>query len=232
MVQSGGDLEEGDENPLEEVDSDEEPVPRSDLRLPSISRLQNASPSTASTSSTPSLLSTPSSQAALSNTSKSSSNSSFFSFSRRSVSSPARKEEHPLFVTWNTISSRGHKSLRGCIGTFDPLELSSGLRSYALTAYIPLPDSPDPNLELKVSVLSLPGLLTTRVSPPSRFRNSLPSRPPSPSSQPSLPRPTHSTGPSVPTAYASPSLTTANATALHICQTLLLSKGGPRKRHL
>lgn len=138
VLQSGGDLEEGDENPLEEVDSDEEPVPRSDLRLPSISRLQNASPSTASTSSTPSSLSTTSSQAALSNTSKSSSNSSFFSFSRRSVSSPARKEEHPLFVTWNTISSRGHKSLRGCIGTFDPLELSSGLRSYALTAYIPL----------------------------------------------------------------------------------------------
>lgn len=142
VLQNGADLEDGDEESLEEVDSDEDqivaPVPRSDLRLPSMSRLQNVSPSTASTSSTPSSLSTTSSQAALNNTSKSSSNSSFFSFSRRSGSSPARKQEHPLFVTWNTVSSRGYKSLRGCIGTFDPLELASGLKSYALTAYIPL----------------------------------------------------------------------------------------------
>ena len=142
LLENGRDSDDGDEDPLEEVDSDEDPivapVPRSDLRLPSISRLQNASPSTASTSSTPSSLSTPSSQAALSNTSKSSSSSSFFSFSRRSASSPARKEEHPLFVTWNTVSTLGRKSLRGCIGTFDPLELAGGLRSYALTAYIPL----------------------------------------------------------------------------------------------
>jgi AMME syndrome candidate gene 1 protein len=43
-------------------------------------------------------------------------------------------EESPLFVTWNTVSSRGHKTLRGCIGTFEPQELESGLRSYALTS--------------------------------------------------------------------------------------------------
>lgn len=131
-----------DESALEEVDSDEDqleaPIPRSELLLPSVSRLQNnVSPSTGSSSSTPSSLSTTSSRAALGESSKSSSISSFFSFSPRPQASPARKEEeHPLFVTWNTVSSRGHQSLRGCIGTFDPLELSTGLKNYALTAYI------------------------------------------------------------------------------------------------
>jgi len=46
-----------------------------------------------------------------------------------------RREATPLFVTWNTVSRGGHKSLRGCIGTFEPLELEEGLRSYALTRY-------------------------------------------------------------------------------------------------
>ncbi|EMR11810.1 hypothetical protein PNEG_00236 [Pneumocystis murina B123] len=40
----------------------------------------------------------------------------------------------PLFVTWNIISSSGHKSLRGCIGTFKPQPLKHGLRYYALTS--------------------------------------------------------------------------------------------------
>ena len=129
------------EDECEEQESEEEvvrqPVPRN-LQLPSISRLQAASPSSASTVSTPSSLSTTSSQAALGGNSKSSSKSSFFSFSRRSQQpSPARQEEeYPLFVTWNTISSRGHKTLRGCIGTFDAKELSEGLASYSLTAYV------------------------------------------------------------------------------------------------
>jgi AMMECR1 domain-containing protein len=39
-----------------------------------------------------------------------------------------------LFVTWNLVSSGG-KKLRGCIGTFEPLPLARGLKSYALTAY-------------------------------------------------------------------------------------------------
>ena len=143
-----------DESAAEEVDSDEDqleaPIPRSGLLLPSISRLQNnVSPASGSASSTPSSLSTTSSRAALGDTSKSSSISSFFSFSHRPQPSPARKEEeHPLFVTWNTVSSRGYTSLRGCIGTFDPLELSAGLKSYALTAYIfsfPLHPFPSPH---------------------------------------------------------------------------------------
>ncbi|KTW29194.1 hypothetical protein T552_04102 [Pneumocystis carinii B80] len=40
----------------------------------------------------------------------------------------------PLFVTWNIISPSGHKSLRGCIGTFKPQPLKHGLRYYALTS--------------------------------------------------------------------------------------------------
>lgn len=44
------------------------------------------------------------------------------------------ERHHPLFVTWNTVSKSGHKSLRGCLGTFEAQELSAGLRSYALTS--------------------------------------------------------------------------------------------------
>lgn len=106
------------------------------LQLPSISRLQAPSPGTpsSSSSSTPSSLSTPASSVQ----SKSSSATSFFSFSRSKQPSPLKvesEEYHPLFITWNLISRRsGHKSLRGCIGTFDAQELANGLRSYALTA--------------------------------------------------------------------------------------------------
>lgn len=57
-----------------------------------------------------------------------SSRSSLFSFGRRQ-----RREAHPLFVTWNTLSRSGHKSLRGCIGTFEAQDLEAGLKSYALT---------------------------------------------------------------------------------------------------
>ena len=133
-------LEDGEEE--EEADDGPPSKPaRSGLRLPTFNRLQAASPSSGSSSSTPSSLSTASSRAALGDASKSSSNTSFFSFgSRRSQQpSPAarpREEEYPLFVTWNTISPRGNKSLRGCIGTFDAQELSTGLKSYALTAYV------------------------------------------------------------------------------------------------
>lgn len=120
-----------------------------DLRLPSISRLQQSpsSSSSASFSSTPSSLSTTSSRADVSSSSaasKSSSKSSFFNFGSGQRSPPStanskmERQEHPLFVTWNTVSERtGNKSLRGCIGTFDAVDLGSGLKSYALTAYEP-----------------------------------------------------------------------------------------------
>lgn len=48
------------------------------------------------------------------------------------------QEDHPLFVTWNTLSRSGEKRLRGCIGTFEPLDLEEGLGSYALTRYLPI----------------------------------------------------------------------------------------------
>ncbi|KAI0921273.1 hypothetical protein AcW1_004699 [Taiwanofungus camphoratus] len=49
---------------------------------------------------------------------------------------PARfpDEKYPLFVTWNTRSSRPGKAprLRGCIGTFEPISIREGLAEYAL----------------------------------------------------------------------------------------------------
>ena len=140
------DVEDGDEDAVENLPGrDAQPKPTSPttkngLRLPSILRLQASPAASASPApSTPSSLSTASSSAALGDESKSSSNSSFFSFGRSKQTSPLppppREEEHPLFVTWNTVSQRsGHKSLRGCIGTFEAHELSRGLRDYALTA--------------------------------------------------------------------------------------------------
>ncbi|KAL9611817.1 MAG: hypothetical protein Q9167_003544, partial [Letrouitia subvulpina] len=147
-----GDPSSDDDGDDDEPPRPEQPTPVSTLRLPSISRLQaSSSSSSASTASTPSTLSASSSRQALSEaSSKTSSSSSFFlSFSRRSHQpSPSvvpKEERYPLFVTWNTISSRSHhhhhhyhhhqhRTLRGCIGTFDAQDLSSGLKNYALTA--------------------------------------------------------------------------------------------------
>ncbi|KAF8211481.1 AMMECR1 domain-containing protein [Mycena galopus ATCC 62051] len=43
-------------------------------------------------------------------------------------------DKYPLFVTWNTRSSRPGRAprLRGCIGSFDPLTLHDGLQEFAL----------------------------------------------------------------------------------------------------
>lgn len=50
-------------------------------------------------------------------------------------SRPPCNQNLPLFVTWSTISrNSGRKSLRGCIGTFEPQELQHGLAAYALTS--------------------------------------------------------------------------------------------------
>lgn len=40
----------------------------------------------------------------------------------------------PLFVTWNTRSSRSGRPsrLRGCIGNFEPMPIREGLAEYAL----------------------------------------------------------------------------------------------------
>jgi AMME syndrome candidate gene 1 protein len=56
----------------------------------------------------------------------------------RSRYKPLDGTSFPLFVTWNTISARsGNKSLRGCIGTFEAQELEFGLKTYALTSFVP-----------------------------------------------------------------------------------------------
>jgi len=47
---------------------------------------------------------------------------------------PNAPSEAPLFVTWETISSDESRRLRGCIGTFEPLELEEGLKTYARIA--------------------------------------------------------------------------------------------------
>ncbi|KZL72082.1 ammecr1 family protein [Colletotrichum incanum] len=69
--------------------------------------------------------------------------------------------ESPLFVTWNTISPRsGHRSLRGCIGTFEAQDLEDGLSSYALTSALhdmrfpPVEASELPSLEVAVTLLT------------------------------------------------------------------------------
>jgi uncharacterized protein (TIGR00296 family) len=70
-------------------------------------------------------------------------------------------EAHPLFVTWNTISRGSHeRRLRGCIGTFEPLSLSTGLSSYALTSafddtrFAPISKRELPSLECAVTLLT------------------------------------------------------------------------------
>lgn len=99
-----------------------------------IARLLNSARS--ATSSSSSLPST--SSGASSTGSRSTGESAATTPSSSEVSLPSTKqkkrEKHPLFVTWNKHSARsGHKSLRGCIGTFGALELEHGLSSYALT---------------------------------------------------------------------------------------------------
>jgi hypothetical protein len=110
-------------------------------RLPAISRL--LSPSTASSSSVPSASSsTPSlnttASSATSVSSKSNEKTGILNLDGRLGNnnrvSSSLAEEYPLFVTWDTKSRSGHKSLRGCIGTFEAQELDDGLRSYALTS--------------------------------------------------------------------------------------------------
>lgn len=89
---------------------------------------QSSLPSTRSTAS-----STPSGSSGAEDT-PATSRSSLFSLgrSRRNTS----QQRYPLFVTWNVVNRSGHKTLRGCIGTFEAQDLESGLRSYALTRYV------------------------------------------------------------------------------------------------
>ncbi|RMZ18626.1 hypothetical protein D0859_17234 [Hortaea werneckii] len=110
----------------------------SSAKPPAISRLlhrsrggsesssQSSLPSTRSTAS-----STPSGSSGTEDT-PATSRSSLFSLGRRRRETP-HQQRYPLFVTWNVVNRSGHKTLRGCIGTFEAQDLEQGLRSYALT---------------------------------------------------------------------------------------------------
>ncbi|KAH6637538.1 ammecr1 family protein [Boeremia exigua] len=85
--------------------------------------------------------------------------------SMTSLGSALQKEEsaqgeYPLFVTWNTLSRSGDKRLRGCIGTFEPLDLEEGLSSYALTSafddgrFSPVTARELPSLQAAVTLLT------------------------------------------------------------------------------
>lgn len=140
--EEGSDYEDAEENEdAEMTDADVEETPPT-ARPAAISRLLNRDTSAASSSSSlPSTRSGASSTQSqrdrsgadtpASSSSSVRSRSSLFSFARRRRSDKA--DEKPLFVTWNTVSRSGYKSLRGCIGTFEPQEIEYGLRSYALT---------------------------------------------------------------------------------------------------
>jgi len=75
----------------------------------------------------------PSGTSTPSSTSSSSLEPSTAATTPNSSSTSLEIDESPLFVTWNTVDSNG-TSLRGCIGTFESLPLSTGLSSYALTS--------------------------------------------------------------------------------------------------
>lgn len=126
---------------------------RSTLQLPSISRVRDSTPSSASGTSTPSSANSTSTQATTPGPSTPDLRPSYAS----TVSVTA---SYPIFVTWSVISRPGHKSLRGCIGTFDPLPLQRGLSQYSLTAafedtrFSPIPRSLLPSLSCSLTLLA------------------------------------------------------------------------------
>ncbi|GAM83166.1 hypothetical protein ANO11243_011520 [Dothideomycetidae sp. 11243] len=157
-----GDTEDDDaDSHLDDEDMTDVDVPSAQSPKPAaISRLLNSSSSSKSSSagSSASSLTALRSGSSKSSTpatasSKSSSLSSFFSRS-------SHEESHPLFITWNTLSKSGHKSLRGCIGTFEPQPLSTALNDYALTSafedhrFNPIPASLLPSLQVCVTLLT------------------------------------------------------------------------------
>ncbi|KAK5939651.1 hypothetical protein PMZ80_008030 [Knufia obscura] len=126
------------------------------LQLPPISRLlDSATPSSQSTVSTPSSASVNSSITQLTSTTSVDEIAPPTYASRLSVT-----ESYPMFVTWNTLSRSGHKSLRGCIGTFEPLPLEKGLETYALTSafddtrFSPIPADLLPRLSCSLTLLA------------------------------------------------------------------------------
>ncbi|KAE8351031.1 AMMECR1 domain-containing protein [Aspergillus coremiiformis] len=133
------------------------------MKLPNISRLQSQISSDSSSATTPSTASSNSSHSVLS----SSTVTTMTTPSSQSLQSDAsnwrrqreKDRQYPLFVTWNTVSKSGRKSLRGCIGTFETQELAAGLKSYALTSafedsrFSPIPANTLPSLSCSLTLL-------------------------------------------------------------------------------
>lgn len=106
--------------------------PPKGLQIPTVTHLQSQASSVSSTAAT-----TPSNA---SHTSSISGSTAITTPSPQSDTLGSRqqapRQKFPLFVTWNTLSRSGHKSLRGCIGTFETQDLEAGLKAYSLTSYV------------------------------------------------------------------------------------------------
>ncbi|KAH1335132.1 hypothetical protein KXV68_000903 [Aspergillus fumigatus] len=160
--------EEDDDDADEELDTTQRGSMKSkssrphSIKLPSVSRLQSQlSSDSSSVSTTPSVMSTSSSRSILSGSTAATTPISESTQPEMAETRQQRlhDQRYPLFVTWNTLSKNGHKSLRGCIGTFDAHELAEGLRAYALTSafedsrFSPIPQSLLPSLSCSLTLL-------------------------------------------------------------------------------
>lgn len=140
--------EEDDEEPRQSVNDDDDSGdskrlfqasnrPKA-LKIPSVNRLQSqVSSDSSSAATTPSCASNKSFNSQLSSSTAVTTpdSQSDVPGSRNN----SKDQRYPLFVTWNTLSRSGSKSLRGCIGTFEAQDLPAGLKAYALTSYVVYP---------------------------------------------------------------------------------------------
>lgn len=117
-------------------DDPSEPLSLAFPRNPALERLSESRSPTSGSSTPASINSTSTSSLSpdTAATTPNSSNPSFVPVGLHPKQSSQHSEitESPLFVTWNTASSSEYKTLRGCIGTFEPLPLSTGLSTFAL----------------------------------------------------------------------------------------------------
>lgn len=155
-VHDEDDIEDDEDGIADGAKVSESSTDRARLQNPSISRLQASSSSSRSSSaSSPSTLSAHSSASHLTSSTGATTPSTPSYASRLSAT-----ESFPLFVTWNTLSRSGNKSLRGCIGTFEGLPLAQGLQTYAITSafddtrFSPIPASLMPSLSCSLTLLA------------------------------------------------------------------------------
>ncbi|KAJ9641219.1 hypothetical protein H2204_002897 [Knufia peltigerae] len=156
------DLDAEDEEVADEEDEEEgSSQQREYTRRPQVSSISRLKASTSSSRS--SSASSPSTRSGTSSNSQLTTHSSATSITPSQPSYASRlsvTDSFPLFVTWNTISKSGHKSLRGCIGTFEAQPLASGLSTYALTSafddtrFSPIPASLLPTLSCSLTLLA------------------------------------------------------------------------------